>query len=70
MEGLLKFIKEQGGNDHNKCGNDHENLVGWKRRLKSRVEIIVTKEGGKVERIKLSGWTNSFPNFDRLKKLW
>ena len=36
------------------CGNDHNNLAGWRRRrrLKSRVEIIVIKEGGKVCRQK------------------
>ena len=38
-------------------GNDHENLAGWRRRLKSRVEIIVIKEDEKVDRIKLSVFT-------------
>ena len=31
---------------------DHDNLAGWRRRLKSKVEIIVIKKGGKVDRIK------------------
>ena len=42
---------------------DHDNLAGWRRRLKSKVDIIVTKEGGKVSRIKLSGCTISILSF-------
>ena len=34
-----------------------------KQELKSRVKLIVIKEGGKVDRIKLSGWTNSILSF-------
>ena len=48
----MTMISKQGG-------NDHDNLAGWRRRLKSRVEIIVIKEDRKVNRIKFSGWTNS-----------
>ena len=48
VERLLKLINEQGGNDHDK-------QAGWRRRLKSRVEIFVIKEGGKVDRIELPG---------------
>jgi hypothetical protein len=50
----MTIISEQGE-------KDHDNLAGWRRRLKSRVEIIVIKEGGKVDSIKLSGCTNSIP---------
>jgi hypothetical protein len=52
----MTIISKQGG-------NDHDNLVGWRRTLKSRVEIIVIKESGKGHRIKLSGWTNYIHSF-------
>ena len=41
----------------------HANLVGRRRRLKRKVEIIGIKEGGKVSKIKLSGCTNSILSF-------
>ena len=41
----------------------HDNLGGWRRRLKRKVEIIVIKVGGKVRKIKLSGYTNSKLSF-------
>ena len=50
----MTIISEQGGNDHN-------NLAGW--RLKSREDVIVIKEGGKVDGIKFSGWTNGIISF-------
>ena len=52
----MTIISEQGE-------NDNDNLAGWRRRLKKRVEIILTKEGGKVDSIKLSGWTSSILSF-------
>ena len=45
-------------------GNDYDNLAGWRRRLKSREEMIVIKEDGKVDRIKSSGGTNGVLSLD------
>ena len=58
----MTIISEQGE-------KDHDNLAGWRRRLKNRVEIIVIKEGGKVGRIKSLGYLVFYSIIVKIAKL-